>query len=310
MKRAFLDSRHDAMTLVEVMVALSVALVLMAGVYAITQTAAVLTAKSLALNMTGNAARNTLDRVITLVSVSNNTPALISDQGVILSATSKAAGVVIDRYIGGPYIINVPSPGGLSASVASLSLTRAINAQVVPPDPQPNDDLLINMTASVSGTENQVRAHIGASITILAPTGNLQSLTVALSQPLGVAILADSSVVSSLVRRTALVVKAASSGRELRLCNSYQAPADLDNPAKYVVLTDRIAMQLASDATPFTLSSTGTRTFVCVALRIRSRDYGKYLATKQGDRSTTAEEQFATFMAVDSIIPLKSNPSN
>ena len=93
MKRAFLDSRHDAMTLVEVMVALSVALVLMAGVYAITQTAAVLTAKSLALNMTGNAARNTLDRVITLVSVSNNTPALISDQGVILSATSKAAGV-------------------------------------------------------------------------------------------------------------------------------------------------------------------------------------------------------------------------
>ena len=299
------------MTLVEGMVALGIALFLMAGVYGMTRTAAILAAKSLALNMTENAARNSLDRVEALLEISNNTPSLISDQGVILSATSPAAGIVFDRYIGGPYLINVPSPGGLSASAVSLTLTRATNAKVAPPDPQPNDDLLINTTASVSGTENQVRAHVTTPIVVSSPTGNLQSITVALSQALGVAIAADSSIVSSsLVRRTALVVKAAGSGRELRLCNSYQVPADLNNPAKYIVLTDRIAMQMVSDATPFTLSSTGTRTFVGIALRIRSRDYGKYLANKQGDRSSTAEEQFATFMSVDSIIPLKSNPAN
>ena len=306
-----LASRKDGMTLVEVMVALSVALVLMAGVSAIARTAAILTAKSLSLNMTGNAARYALDRVESLVEVSNNTPQLINDLGGVLSATSAAAGVVFDRYIGGPYLINIPSPGGLAATGTSLTLTRATNAQVVPPDPQANDDLLINMTASMSGTVNQVRTHLTTPITVSPPSGNLQAITVALSGSLGVAILADGSVVSAtLVRRTALVVKAVGSGRELRLCNSYQAPADLDTPSKYVVLTDRVAMQLASDATPFTLSSTGTRVFVGIALRVRSREYGKYLASKQGDRSSTSEEQFATFMALDSVIPLKSNPSN
>ena len=309
LKRRFAFRNQAGLTLVEILVSTAAGAVLMLGIFGLMRSVNVLSAKSLATNSTGTEARNVLDRVNSTLELSNNNPSLVDSDGTLtsgsaaLTGTTKA-GIAFDRGLGGPYILSGSTT--VPATATSISFICDTAAQIRPPAPVANDILLINTTAVLSGTANQLRAPI-QTVTGASTAGNKVTYTVTLTGTIGgTGIPAQTNSVGQpipisafLVRPTAfLVVSSSTSGPQLRYYDSYKLTGGkLDVTGSNSVLTYQIDTQTA-DAAPFSLSSTTGKVFASMRLRIRSSRYDSVLNKKQRDG-------FATFMGLDSITALK-----
>ena len=320
---SFSSSNHrGGFTILELLVATMAAVIVTAGVYTLMQAGLIVSVKGLSTNATGTAARFSLDRVNQFTEIAYDAPKLVSHTGATVTGTGPAAGVRFYRYGGGPYVINLPS-AGLSGTTRSISLTCAKNAHVPPPVPQPYDSFVINTTILMSGSANQVNAYVAAgSATVISSTnGNKITYTIQLSEPLTGAggsagvIPADAGTVTAiLIRPTAIVAVPTARGRELRLYETFPKENSLNVNTPHTVLTDQVALATwdanasASDAMsdanakPFSLSTLNGRTFVNTDLRVRDNRYGKYLQTRQAD-------EFASYLQINSRVPIKCNPN-
>src|SRR5262249_52863872 len=144
-------------TLTELMVAVTASLVLTLGLYALYHATLITSVKTLSINATGHSARKALDHIESLLemgngSIDDGTLAMLDSSGnKVTSGTSPMPGILFDRYMGGPYLVSMPSAGLLS-STNVVTVTSSLNALPAPPKPQPNDVLIIYPTAVTSGT--------------------------------------------------------------------------------------------------------------------------------------------------------------
>lgn len=284
---------RGAFSLVEMMLATAVASVVGIAIFSVTNTALMMTARNLSVNLTNNHERRALDRIEQVIQQANTMPVLIDTSGN--AASSPAAGASFDYFVGSPYIVTV-SGASLPATTTTLTLVRSTNAVASPPIPVRGDVVMMNNAPA------SVRARI-ASVVVGSTDGALhQTITVTLAAALGAVVTVPPSgtLSATLVHEVAFIVMPAGSGRELRYYNSYETTANLNDPTQYVVLSDEIALQ-ADDATPFSLSQIQTASFVALSLRVRSDRFDKRLSGKQGD-------QFNSFARLDVYIRPKINP--
>ena len=196
-------STQSGFTLVEFLIAATISLALIEGVYSLVYCSNILTAKCLALNSTNVESRNTMDQMQGMLQTAYTAPVPISGSGVALSSsltltgtantlsmapvytgttatiTGTGAGIKFKRCVGGPYQTQIPTTGLLSTA-ASGTITLDNRALPLPPPPQKYDILAINSTAIISGTGYQVWATVN-SVTGTSTSGNLVTYTVSLS---------------------------------------------------------------------------------------------------------------------------------
>ena len=293
MKRSFKTSAGGAFTLVEIMIASAVATVVGLAIFTAVNTAMMMAARNLSLNLTNNSERKALDRIEQVIQQANTMPTLITTTGA--AATSPAAGVTFDYYLGGPYVINV-SGATLAASTTSLTLLRSTNAVASPPVPNPGDVLMIN------GAPTSIRARISTVVVGSTDGSGHQTITITLASQIGAVVSVPTSGVLTafLVRMVAFIVMPEGTGQELHYYGSYETTSNLSDPTQYIMLTDQIGIQ-AGDATPFSLVQIQSTSFVSLSLRVRSSVFDRRLSGKQAD-------QFNTFARVDVAIRPKINP--
>jgi len=347
MNRRNIDRLHRAFTLVELTIAIAAALVVVTGVYTLWRCSMVLTAKCVSMNVTGIAAHNVLDRMQLLLQLAYTTPVALDSTGAPLTAafplplsgtaavasglapvvtgsaiiTGTGSGISFYRHVGSPYLITVGT-AGISATATQISFTADNGAQIPPPAPKPNDSLLIFTTAILSGTsifsgtDNQVCAKL-AAITGTSTAGTRVTYTATVTPPLvagtipvGISyqpnILGGSVDVSAvLIRPTAFVVV---NQTDLRYYDSYVSGTNggVNVNSNYVTLTNQLTISGTAapfDKTPtcFSVVTYENRPFVGVILHLRARNYDAYLSNKEAN-------SFATYMGVESLISLKSNP--
>lgn len=295
MRASRYGSLRGGFTLIELMVSGAVASAVGVAVFAFLNAGMYLTAKNLSLNYTSNQMRTALDRVEQVLQQGDTNPVLIDTAGATVTNVA-AAGVKLDRFVGGPWIVT--TTGGTVASTAtSLTLTRSTNSLASPAIPVIGD--IIRM----DGTAATLRPRVNADPTVGTPDGSLrQAVTVTLASALGTTVTSTSTSVltSKVVRQVAFIVMPNGSKRELRYYPSFETTANLNDVTKYNVITDQIGAQSA-DATPFTLANVSGKTFVNFSLRVGSRQYNQRLLNKQSD-------EYNTFSRVESVLRPKVNP--
>jgi len=284
----------QAFTLVEVMIALSVAVVVGLAVFTSVNTAMFMTARNLSVNLTNNSERKSLDRIEQVIQQANTMPVLITTTGA--AATSPAAGVSFDYYLGGPYVINATG-STVPASTTSLTIVLSTNVVASPPIPNPGDVLMIN------GAPSSIRALISTVVVGSTNASLQQTITITLANQLGAAVSIPSSgiLTAYLVRKVAFIVMPGGNGNELHYYGSYETTTNLSNPTSYVLLTDQVGL-LTGAATPFSLVQLQSASFVHLSFQVRSNQFDQRLNGKQAD-------QFNTFARVDVYIRPKINPS-
>jgi hypothetical protein len=242
--------------------------------------------------VTNNALRGSLDRAEQLLQQADSMPVLINTTGA--ATTGPAAGVRFDRFVGAPYVLTIPA-AGLPVTTTALSLQRSTDALAAPPIPVPGDIIRIDGEAATL----RPRA---SSVVSTAPNAALrQTMTVTLAAPLGSEVTSASTMLTAkVIRSVALIVMPNGAKRELRYYPSWDLTTDLGDSTKYTVLTDQVGMQ-ADDATPFSLITTQTKSFVNMSFRVRANKFDRRLLGKQADH-------FNTFSRVDVQIRPKVNP--
>jgi len=299
----------------------------------------VLTYKNYATNFTGTEAHNTLDQLQGVLQTAYSTPIAIDTTGAALSGTlsitgtaavasglapvisgstavitGTGPGIKFYRYVGGPYIVTIPS-GGLAGTATSGTIELDNSAQPAPPVPQANDLLLINTT--VVPTSFQTRATVSGTTTVISTNGSKVKYAVSFTPPMkdlngtatspipyqtdnqGIAITCS----ASLLRPTAFIIVTNGVNKELRMFDSYTTDSSgkvVLTGSNYTTLTRAIDTG-TSTLSQFGIATLGGQTFVGLVLRIRSTDYDNYLANKQFDG-------FCTYMGFNSFIALKSKP--
>ncbi len=294
MQRGLFLTKSAGFTMVELMVSGVVASAVGLAVFAFLNAGMFLTAKNLSLNLTSNQMRGALDRVEQVLQQGDNNPVLIDATGATVTGVA-AAGVKLDRFVGGPYVVTT-SGSGLAAGITTLTLTRSTNALASPALPAIGDVIRIDGTAAT------VRPRV-SSTTVAAVDGDLhQAVTATLAAPLSTAVTATTGSVltAKLVRQIAFLVMPNGSKKELRYYHSIETTTNLTDPANYTVITDQLATQSA-DATPFTVATVSGEDFVNFSLRVRANTYDSRLRNRQSD-------EYNTFSRVDSFLRPKVNP--
>jgi type II secretory pathway pseudopilin PulG len=293
MRRRFNSHDRGAFTLVEIMIAAAVATVVGLAIFTSIYTAMLMAARNLSVNLTNNSERKALDRIEQVIQQANTMPTLITNTGA--AATSPAAGVTFDYYLGGPYVLTV-SGSTVPATTTSLAIVRSTNVVASPPLPNPGDVLMIN------GAPSSIRARI-STVVVGATNGSAQqTITVTLANQLGAAVPIPTSgiLTAYLVRMVAFIVMPEGTGQELHYYGSYETTTNLYDPTQYIMLTDQVGL-LSGAATPFSLIQIQSASFVGLAFQVRSNQFDQRLNKKQAD-------QFNTFARVDVYIRPKINP--
>ena len=344
MKTLLTTRGRRAYTLVELLTALAVGVVVMGGVYSFFRCASILTAKCTAMNITGSAAHNVLDRMQLLLQSAYTVPSPLDSTGAPLasfttfvtgtaaaasglapvvsgtsaSITGTGAGISFFRYVGAPYLVTVGT-AGLPSNVTQIVFTADNSAQVPPPAPKANDSLLIYTTAILSGTDNQVWAKL-AAITGTSISGNRRTYTATVTPPLVTGTIPVSisyqsnnqggsvDVSAVLVRPTAFVVY---NQTDLRFYDSYVtgasgSAASVNVNSNYVTFTD----QLTLSGTVAPLDPSPTRFSVVTYQGRPFVGVVLHLRSKLYDTYLLNKQtdSFSTYMGVGSLISLKSSP--
>ena len=287
-----MKTNHRAFTLIEIIVGAAVSSVIAVAIFALMNAGMILSAKNLALNLTSNSMRSALDRVEQVVQMGDTMPALIDTAGATVAAGA-AAGIKFDRFLGTPYVVTTVA-GSIPSTTTTLTLTRSTHAVASPPAPQPGD------IVRIATTSDSLRPQIQSVVAGLVDGQSRQAFTVTLTAPLGttVTVLSGSILTAKTVRNAAFVVMPSNGRQELRYYDNF-ATANLNNPSKYILVTDQMGVQ-AADTTPFSIVNQEGKPFVSFSLRVRS-DKNSGIRSMQRD-------DFNTYSRTETLIRPKTIP--
>lgn len=314
MRRYPSKHRPGGYTLAELSIMMGVLAIIGGLAYSMLMSSTTLLAKNVSLNSSNVMVRQALDRMYADLNQANRLPTLINDDGSPAGLVGPAAGIVFDRYVGGPYVVGNPG-SGLPASTTTLNLFYSTDPLANPPDPVPNDVIIMDgkTRALVSGST--------ASATLLAPSptplpnpGRMATVTLAntlgtYTTPSGSGISWASSTQQTayLVHRQAFVVvpvNGTTGPAELRVYQDAETVTNYNDPSKYVVLTHTIGTKTVNgllEHIPFSLVTQDGATYLNIAMRVEDQQYNQRLATQQAN-------EFNTFLRIDSLFRPKNIP--
>jgi len=294
MRRRF-DSQFG-FTLVEMLVATTVAAAVGGFALAYLHVGTILFAKNVTVNYSNNSLRWSVDEAIDRVQSSAIIPVLIDTTGTA-AITSTSAGIYYDRLLGDMYVVTNPSGTGLAATANSATLTYSTNQYASPPVPQAGDVVLFN------GASSGMRPMVSTA-SMGSTTGSTQAVTVTFTAALGTAVSWTSSQIETaqLVHREALIVMPNGSAYEFRRYPSFETTANLNDATKYVVLSGQVGTQ-GSEPTPFTIVASGPDQLLSMTYVVRAGPYQNYLANKEAN-------QFSSYQTVRTTIPLRQRPTH
>ncbi|MBA3961713.1 MAG: hypothetical protein H0X40_07420 [Chthoniobacterales bacterium] len=336
MKRSSSARGVDAHTLVEMLIGVTVLVIVGAIAYSLMISSASLLAKDISLNSSNTTARSALDRVYNEVTQGNalvttdtlypKPPCiLVKADGTVATSPGPAAGIVLDRYIGGPYIVGNPG-GGLSATATTFKLFYSTDPLANPPAPVRNDVVIMDgATRALVSSSSTPSSALSAPTPTPVPTPGmmvtvtLQSTLGSYTQPpvsFGSAIPWANSTQETayLLHREAFVVvppasvitvNGISPQAELRMYpDAENLSSIISDSTKYVVLTGDIGTKTISgvpEQLPFSYVVQNGITFLNIALRVEDHQYNKRLANQQAN-------EFNTFLRVDTMLRPRINP--
>jgi hypothetical protein len=295
MKKITPHKLHAGTTLVELVIYIGLSVVVSSvGLsFLISQTR--LYAKNMSIIRSHTEIRSALDRLVNNLQQANGLPVLITTAGA--SASSPAAGLYYDRYLGDPYVVSHPGGTGLTAAATTVTVTRSTVPLASPPLPSPGDTLLIDAPG------NPVRALIATSTPgVIDGTNQRQTIVLKLKSPLGKAVSWTPSQVqtSRLAHREAFLVMPRADNSDLRFYPNFEPMPALNDPANYVVVSDQLGNG-AGETSPFSIGLEGADKIVRASLFSRATDYGRYLEAKQ-------QYEFNTFVRLNTSLPSRLRP--
>jgi len=293
MSKNSLKRGQAAFTLVEISISTGILLIVSLIAYSVLMSSTTLLAKNISLNQSNFVLRSTLDRVYAAVNQANGLPKLINADGSNAPTNGPAAGIIFDRYLGGPYIVTNPGATGLAASAQSFEVKRSTDGLASPPIPKSNDVVKI---------DNGPSRPVVSSCTAAAAAGDLtQALAVTLKAPLGTSIpwTATKQQSANLVHREAFIIVPVNNSErgELRFYKDAEAVTNWNDAAGYVVLNREIGTKVQGsddEAKPFTIIYKDGVGFLSIAMRVEERTYNRALAARQA-------QEFNTFLRVDTM---------
>jgi hypothetical protein len=272
--------------------------------YSMLMSSTTLMAKNVSLNSSNSSLRSALDRISSEINQANGLPKLINADGTdAASATGPAAGIIFDRYLGGPYIVANPGGTGLAAGSLTFQMNRSTDALALPPIPKVNDVVRIDngitrpLVATCSPTPYP------------APTPATETYTVTLQGGLTASIPWSAGVnqTAYLVHRKAFVVVPVNGRAELRLYGNAETTTNQNptesfysNSANYVILTREMGTQTVNgvdEKTPFSIVTENGVNFLSIAMRVENQQYNNYLKSRYS--FTNQAKDFNTFLRVD-----------
>lgn len=301
-----LSMRHRVcgFTLVEILISLAVLTIVGGLAYSMLISSTTLLAKNVSLNSSNTSVRGALDRICSEINQANGLPKLINADGTdAATSTGPAAGIIFDRYLGGPYIVTNPGGSGLSAGALTFQINRSTDPLASPPTPKGNDVVRID-----NGGTRPLVASCSPSPYPL-PTPATETYTVTLKGALTASIPWSSGVnqTAYLVHRKAFVVVPVNGRAELRMYGDAETVTDQNPPdtyysnsANYVVLTNEIGTQTVNgldERTPFSIITENGANFLSIAMRVESQQHNNYLKSRYS--ATNQAKDFNTFLRVD-----------
>ena len=158
MKKNSTTVRSAAFTLPEVCVTLGILAAVGGVAYTLLMSSTTLLAKNLSLNASNTTTRTTLDRIFAEINQANLVKPpppfdpeaakfpcyLVNADGTPSTpGTGPAAGIVVDSYVGGPYIVGNPG-SGLAAKATTFKLYYSTDTFANPPAPVKNDVVIMD----------------------------------------------------------------------------------------------------------------------------------------------------------------------
>ena len=280
-------SKNSGIALVEMMIAVAVGSMVLAGAAYFLSTGSLLVAKNLSINVSHSSLRTSIDNIIQAVDQTNGTVSLIDGTGTAVT-TGSAEGVVFDKFVGGPFLVTHPGGTGISAATTTLTLVRSMAPKASPPIPQYGDVILLEGATEVRLTVDTVTA--GAAV------AGLQTITVNLQAAAGTAILWDSGTTKTadVVRKIAFVVVPKTVGNviinnELRYFDSY---SNISSASTLMTMDVGIDGPGATTkyGKPFSTLAVNGRNFLKVDLHIQDKTYANRLANKEVNQFSTTEQ--------------------
>lgn len=303
MKRTTINRGAAGFTLAEISISLAVLTIVGGIAYSIMTNSTTLLAKNVSLNSSNTTVRKALDRLYSEINQANGLPKLINFDGTdAVSALGPAAGIIFDRYLGGPYVVTNPGTSGLPAGTVSFEMDCSTDPLALPPIPGANDVVRID-----NGATRPLVNICSPSAYPSAPPA-IQALTITLKAPLPINIAWASGITQTayLVHRKALVVVPVNGRSELRMYGDAETTTTQNPPASYYsdsanyfVLTREIGTQ-AGENTPFSLVTQNGATFLNIAMRVENQQYNTYLQSRYSVASQARD--FNTFLRVDTML--------
>jgi hypothetical protein len=317
MNRNVTTIRSAGFSLAEICISLAVLAVVGSAGYSMLMSATTLLAKNVSINSSNILTRKSLDRMFSEINQGNRLPTLINADGTAATSPGPAAGILLDRYLGGPYIVGNPGTG-LAATSTVFNLFYSSDPLANPPVPAKDDVVIMD-----GATRALVSSCTAPSSTFVLPPTPAPSpgkmVTVTLQNILGTYTVppttsgtaigwgAGSQQSAYLVHRKAFVVvpvNGTTGPAELRMYSNAENVADYNDPTNYVVLTRAIGTKTVKglvENQPFSIVTQNGIPFLSIALRVEDQQFNKRLATQQAN-------EFNTFLRVDTLLRPRNMP--
>ena len=332
--------RQAGFTLVEISITMAVLTVVGGLAYSMLMSSTNLLAKNISLNSSNISVRSALDRINAEINQSCAFPTidpaipkppclLINADGTPASTSAPAAGVIFDRYLGGPYIVGNPGTG-LPATATTFTLYYSLDPLVDPliqptnpPAPATNDVVMMDSSTRALVSSSTVSTTFSSPMpnpTPGSPLGRVATVTLpdtlgTYTVPTGTAVAwsSTSQRAAYVVHRKAFVVVPVSGVNgppaELRMYPDAEKLTEIINDStKYVVLTREIGTKTFTvggvdfkEHLPFSLIAQNGATFLNIAMRVEDQQFNKRLATQQA-------KEFNTFLRVDTLLRPRNMP--
>lgn len=319
MKRNFSRRPIGGYTLIEVCIAAAILTVVGMGGYSMLMSSTTLLAKNVSLNSSNILTNAALDRIFAELNQGNRLPSLINADGSPAAEPGPAAGIIFDRYLGGPYVVGNPG-GGLAATATTFNLFYSTNALARPPVPKKNDVVIMDgQTRALVSSCTAGSAAFSSPAPTPTPSGG-EMVTVTLQNKLGsytIPPVSSGTAIpwSSTTQQTAYVVhrkafvvvpiNGTNGPAELRLYPDAETVTNYSDPASYVVLSRNIGTRTVNgvaENAPFSIVSQDGNKFLNIAMRVEDQGFNKRLATQQTN-------EFNTFQRVDTKMRPRNIPS-
>lgn len=310
----FPSARRDGgYTLAELSIGIGILTITGVLAYSLLVSSTSLLAKNISLNSSNVAVRGSLDRIYTDLNQANKLPTLINDDGTPATGTGPAAGIVFDAYLGGPYLVGNPG-SGLPASTTTINLFYSTDPLANPPDPAPNDVIVVNGTTRLIASASTASNSLASPPTPAPNPGRMATVTLQNSlgtytNPAGTGIswAPGTQQTAYIVHRQAFLVvpvNGISGPAELRMYPDAQGLTNYNDPTKYAVLSRNIGTKTVNgllEHRPFSIVTQNDASYLNIAMRVEDQQYNKRLATQQAN-------EFNTFLRIDSLFRPKNIP--